>query len=174
MPYAVTLRLDAEAAAHLRRLQAVIEAEDLIEYAPHVTLAVYPDDRNVENMRRALHTLAAQWPALAVQFAAVGLFPGVKTVLWAAPVVTEELLHRHAELLQVLPAGHSHYRRGSWVPHVTLAQELTGAGAAAAIAALDTIWQPFGGTLDRVDIVHFAPVEIIGSWRLAQSQAGCG
>jgi 2'-5' RNA ligase len=162
MPYAVTLLLDAGSAAQVRRLQAVLETEDLIDYAPHVTLAVYPDDRDVEDMRRVLETLVAQLPALAVRFAALGLFPGPDTVLWVAPVVTEELLRRHADLVAVLPAGHPHYRPGSWVPHVTLGR----APSAAAIAALDAVWQPFSGTLDRVEIVHFAPVEIVASWSL--------
>jgi len=173
MPYAVTLRLDAEAAAEVERLRAAIEAEILIEYAPHVTLAVYPDDRDVDELRRMVETLAARWPALAVRFAALGLFVGAATVVWVAPVVTGELLRRHAELVAMVAAGHPHYWPGSWVPHVTLAERLTGAGAAEAIIALDTIWQPFCGTLDRMEIVHFAPVEIVASWPLARSYAGC-
>ncbi len=166
MPYAVTLRLDADAAAQVERLQAVVEAEMQIDYAPHVTLAVYPDASDVDVLRRVVETLVARWPTLAVEFAALGVFPGADTVLWVAPVVTGELLRRHSGLVAALPAGHRHYRPGSWVPHVTLAQQLTGAGAAAAIAALEPIWRPFSGALDRVEIVHFAPVKVLASWPL--------
>jgi 2'-5' RNA ligase len=166
MPYAVTLRLDANAAAHVRRLQAVLAADDLVEYAPHVTLAVYPDDSRIDALQRTVEALVAQWSALPVEFAALGVFPGPESVLWVAPVVTAELLRRNAELVAALPAASPHYRGGGWVPHVTLAQPLAEDRAAAAIAALVPVWQPFSGLLDRVDIVHFMPVQMLESWPL--------
>jgi 2'-5' RNA ligase len=163
MPYAVTLRLDEAAAAHLCRLQAALAADDLIDYAPHLTLAVYPDDSSIDDEPRAVERLVARWPPVAVEFAALGLFPGA-SVLWVAPVVTAELLRRHAELLAALPTTHPLYRPGAWVPHVTLAQDLI--DPAAAIAALVPVWQPFSGRLDRVEIVRFTPVEVLASWTL--------
>src|SRR5271170_4984984 len=143
MPYAVTLRLAEDAASHVRRLLAVLAADDLADCAPHVTLAIYPDDRGIDELRRTIGSLVAQWPALTVEFAALGLFPGVLPVLWVAPVVTMELLRRHAELAAALPAPHPYYRPGSWVPHVTIAQHLEPGRTATAIAALEAVWQPF-------------------------------
>jgi 2'-5' RNA ligase len=166
MPYAVTLRLDADAAAHVRRLVAVLAADDLLHYAPHVTLAVYPDDSNIDRLRHTVETLVAQWRALPVGFAGLGLFPGAASVLWVAPVVTAELLRLHAALLAALPTAHPHYAPGTWVPHVTLVQQLADDRTAAAMAALVTVWQPFSGALDRVDFVQFMPVEVLASWPL--------
>ena len=164
MPYAVTLRLDEAAAAEVRRLWALVAAGDAAEYAPHVTLAVYPDDGDVGLLRDAVAVLAARWRALEVTFAGIGVFAGA--VVWLAPVVTGELLRRHAELVGALPVAHPHYRVGAWVPHVTLAQELTEAGVAAAMSALLAEWRPFAGSLDRVEIVRFTPVEVLASWPL--------
>ena len=172
MSYAVTLRLDAGAAAHVRRLLAVLAAEGIAEeelrldYAPHVTLAVYPDDGRIDVLRRTVETLAGQWQAVTVEFALLGVFPGVDSVLWVGPVVTAELLRRQAELVAVLPAAHPHYRPGSWVPHVTLAQQLAADRTAAAMATLAADWRSFSGALDRVEIVRFMPVEVLASWRL--------
>jgi len=86
MPYAVTLRLDEAAAAEVRRLWALVAAGDAAEYAPHVTLAVYPDDGDVGLLRDAVAVLAARWRALEVTFAGIGVFAGA--VVWLAPVAT--------------------------------------------------------------------------------------
>src|ERR1700722_14365449 len=141
MPYAVTLRLDENAAGQVRRLRV----DTAIDYAPHLTLAVYPDDSDIKD---TVATLVAEGHAMPVAFAALGLFPGEGSVLWVAPVATEELLRRHATLLGALPAAHPHYRPGAWVPHVTLAQHVPARRVATAVADLAAAWQPFSGSFD--------------------------
>ncbi len=102
MPYAITLRLDAAAAAPVASmwqalaLQGVSDEAVRLGYPPHVTLAVCADAANSERLLAAARTWAAQWRELPVTLASLGLFPGPPATLFLAPVVTPELLERHA------------------------------------------------------------------------------
>jgi hypothetical protein len=50
------------------------------------------------------------------------------------------------------------------LPPYKLAEQLADDRTAAAIAALVTVWQPFSGVLDRVEIVYFMPVDVVAWW----------
>ncbi|MCW3475104.1 2'-5' RNA ligase family protein [Limobrevibacterium gyesilva] len=173
MPYAVTLRLDAGSAENVLRLEDALAAgghaddRKRLGYAPHLTMSILPDGCDAASLRRALEGAVRGWQAMPISFAGLGVFPGRTGVLYVAPVVTAELLQRHAALAAALPKAHAHYRTGAWVPHVTLAEELAGStGTGAALATLAELWHPFSGRLDRVDLVHFRPVEILWSQNL--------
>jgi 2'-5' RNA ligase len=140
-------------------------ADDAIRlgYPPHMTLAVLPDTASVGDLEEATFRVVGKWAGLSVILAGLGVFPGAPPVVWAVPVVTPELLARHAELYSVLvPFGvHAHYRPGSWVPHVTLSQE-GGASAASLIEAAGSAWSgPIRAACNRVELVRFRPVDIL-------------
>jgi len=171
MPYAVTLPLNDAAAAGVRRMwHALAEqagADDAIRlgYVPHITLAVLPDTVPAAEVEEAVFHVASRWTPLPVVLAGLGVFPGAPPVIWAAPVVTADLLTRHAELHVALARFrvHAHYGPGSWVPHVTLSQEGT-ATAARALEAAGSAWRgPISAILERVDLVRFRPVEVLRS-----------
>lgn len=174
MPYAVTLRLDADVAPAVEgmwRTLAALGFDDdrhRLGYAPHVTLAIYPDDAPAGDMRAALESVARGWTALPVTLAGFGVFPGLAPVLWIAPVVTPALLDRHAAVQAALPdlVPHEHYRPGAWVPHVTLSGAALRDPAGALAALLPLFQRPLTGTLDQVDLVRFRPVEVLWSRRL--------
>lgn len=173
MPCAVTLRLDSAAAMPveaLRRALAVEAGDEAVpehdRYPPHVTLAICPGGTAEDDLRAAVAAATRGWRALPVHLAGLGLFPGDSPVLWAAPVVTEALLARHAALHAALPAAlrHPHCRPGARrVPHVTLRQggrippERT-------IARLAPLWTgPIPGKADRVELVRFPPPAVLWS-----------
>ena len=171
MPLAVTLRLDSVSADDVRRLLATLAAQGIaddvlrLDYAPHVTLAVVPDAIGAAALQAAVAGLAI--PALAVEIPGFGVFAGPPAVLWLAPVATAALLHWQAALVAGLGAVDPHYRPGSWVPHVTLAQALPGlAAAGTALAALAACWRPINGWLDRIEVLRFRPVEVLSSREL--------
>ena len=176
MPYAITPRVDADAAAAVRRLWSVLadggfdDDCQALGYAPHVTLAVHPDDVPASSLCKALQAEAAGWAALPVALAGLDILPHPHPVISVAPAVTPALLDRQAAV-QALLADVSPqllYRSGAWVPHVTLAG---GSGAlrdpAGAVAALLPLWQPLEAWLDQVDLVRFRPAEVLWSRRLA-------
>ena len=177
MPFAITLCLDPASAgvveAMWRRLAELRIDLDrtLLGYDPHVTLGIYPDETPVEALSGAVEHLGAVWPAVPVALAGIGSFPGVTSILWAAPVVTPDLLDRHLALQAALPGipVHPHYRAGSWVPHITLTGALGDPGPA--LAALTACWQPLSGFLCRLELVKFRPVTRLRSWTLRHGDA---
>ena len=102
----------------------------------------------------------------------IGAFPAPARVLWAAPRVDRALLDLQAALHEALAwPGHPHYAPGSWVPHYTLAEDLTLEAFARAADRVARHWQPLTATLDRIDLVRFRPVEILWQHPL-RSRAG--
>jgi 2'-5' RNA ligase len=169
MPFAITLRFDPTTAPVIASLWRALAAARIdsdrhdLGYAPHVTLAIYGDDTPAATLREALPYASQAWDPLPVTLAGLGVFPGSSPILFAMPVVTPALLARHAALHAALRGlmPHAHYRPDAWVPHVTLSGAL--ADPAAALGLLLPLWRPVTGLLDRVDLVHFRPVEVLYS-----------
>jgi 2'-5' RNA ligase len=169
MSFAVTLRFDeasAPAVEAMWRLLAEcgIDADrNELGYPPHVTLAIYGDDAPFNRLQDGLALCASRWNAVPVSLSGFGLFPGSKSILWAAPVVTQQLLAVHTELQDILlelPV-HAHYQTGAWVPHVTLSGPLV--DPTRALAALIPLWRPLTGSLNRLDLVRFRPIKVMAS-----------
>lgn len=172
MPLGVTLCFDPLSASAIAKTWEVLATKGIdsdrhrLGYAPHITIAVYPDETPVAPLTATLRQLAATWSALPVTLNALGTFPSAPAVFWAAPVVTPALLARHAQVQAALPEvqTHAHYRLGAWVPHVTLSGALDNPGAA--LSVLLSIWQPLDGFLVRLELVRFRPVTVLQSYEL--------
>lgn len=171
----MTLRLDAVAAARVAALWSRLACRALsdlalLNYQPHVTLAVLPDD--VIGLAECVARVSAGWHALPVRLAAVGVFPGPPAVVWLALVPDATLLAWQHALCAALPAGvlHPHYRPGAWMAHVTLAEDLTQAGLAEAVSCVAEDWKPFDGRLVQVDLVRFRPVSMVWQGRLPDAE----
>ena len=180
MPYAVTLPLDANAAAHIRQmwrtLAEQVGADDAIRlgYVPHISLAVLSSEKPIPKLEEVVSRAIEGWVTLSTVLAGVGVFPGTSPVIWAAPVVTTDLLTRHASLCAALvPFGiHPHYRPGYWVPHVTLSQQAP--SLSRAIEAVTSTWDgPFPVSLERVELVRFLPVIVLRSQLLKSAEGAC-
>ncbi len=169
---AITLRFDPVTASIIEEMWRFLAAEGIdadcrdLGYAPHITLAVYPNDAPISRLRGALHNAASRWDALPITLSGFGVFPAPFASLWLAPVVTSALLARHAAIEAALPGlqAHPHYRAGAWMPHVTLSGVLK--DPASALARLLASWRPLAGTLVQLDLVRFRPVEIVQSHAL--------
>jgi 2'-5' RNA ligase len=172
MPLAVTLCFDPPSASTIAKVWDVLATKGIdsdrhqLGYAPHITLAIYPNETPTTQLTAALRQLAATWSALPVTLNALGTFPSSPAVFWAAPVVTPALLARHAAVQAALPdlETHAHYRVGAWVPHVTLSGALD--NPAAALSVLLSVWRPLEGRLDRLELVRFRPVTMLQSCEL--------
>lgn len=173
MPYAITLVLDAEAASSVVAMWETLASRGLSDdalrlgYPPHLTLAVFPDNADLTRLLAAVRDGAARWRELPIALTSLGLFPGMPAAMFLAPVVTPELLALHTGFLTSLPGEmvDPHYQIGHWVPHVTLAEDLT--DPAAAISVLAPQRFPMAAMLDTVELVRFRPVQVLASHRLA-------
>ena len=169
MPFAVTLRFDETSARALEAMWRLLAKGGIdsdrheLGYPPHVTLAIYQDDVPARRLQDGVASCAARWSAVPISLSGLGVFPGSNSVLWAAPVVTHQLLTLHTEWQAAVPElpMHAHYRTGTWVPHITLSGPLPDPGRA--LSALIPRWQPLSGYLDRLDLVHFRPVVSLAS-----------
>jgi 2'-5' RNA ligase len=177
VPYAVTLRLHDDAAAAIDALwhrladEGVSDSMAALGYRPHLTLAI-ATDVDVPAAIRALERFAATHAALAVPFVGIGAFLAPARVLWAAPRVDRALLDLQAALHETLAwPAHPHYASGTWVPHCTLAEDLSAEAFAHAARLMADHWQPTTAMLDRIELVRFRPVEILWQQPL-RSRAG--
>jgi 2'-5' RNA ligase len=135
-------------------------------YPPHLTIAVFADTAAPARLLAAAEKCAAHWPGLGVTLASLGLFPGTPATMFLASVVTSALLARHAELLTALngEVADPHYQIGRWVPHVTLAKDVTDPVAAVSVLAPSLL--PVRAVLDRMEVVRFRPAQVLASHQL--------
>ncbi len=171
MPFAVYMEMDPYGAAelqpiveHVERVSPNAVTPGRLNMEPHITLAVN-DGLDPEPIAKALDRFSADISTPSVKLSSIGLFPGPASVLFAAPVVSAELLalHRdfHAAAASAGVACWPHYLQGNWVPHITLGEQLSPEEAGAAISGAIGLWQPVAASLHRISLVHFHPVELL-------------
>src|SRR6516225_1908828 len=176
MPFAVQLDLDAVGASEIDylsyRLERIPDLETVLQIgdAHHISLAVY-EDLPAERFVADLARFAAVLEPLVVQLANIGIFTGARSVVFLGPVPTEELLalHRrfHDEFSAFAGSCWGHYRRGYWVPHVTLGMNAGSAALQRAAVEIMKSWKPTRARLDVVRLVRFRPVETIYRFALS-------
>lgn len=172
MPYAINIacrNADAETVHRLWEQAAAFEAAPsmaALDYAPHITLAIYEDFEPVR-LRDVAARLFEGRAAVTLSFAAIRAFPG--PILYAAPLPATPLRALHDAVHAAIDPAlcHEHYRPGAWVPHCTLAMHVRPEKADAALAWTRRRLPPFRVTFDVGDCARFYPVEILGETRLA-------
>ncbi|MBW0005771.1 MAG: 2'-5' RNA ligase family protein [Hyphomicrobiales bacterium] len=132
MPIAINLRVGEHDTAAFRKLQdeaaALLSLPSLhdLGYWPHVTLAVY-DDIESHVVHAAAALLFSGAAPVELEFAAVRFFEGPVLTLYAAPSPSPELENLARKLHRLISPErcHPHYRPGSFVPHCTLAMNIS-------------------------------------------------
>lgn len=173
MPYAITLLLDERAASKVSAMYKALSDRNIshdqikLGYPPHLTLAVLDDAADARELTGIISSVAKAWLTSQVNFAGFGLFPAAPSVLWLCPVTTSELLARQASLCAALPSTFlkDHYLPGRWVPHVTLAKDVS--QPSAALAAVESLELPSVTTFMEIQFIHFRPPNVI--WHKALS-----
>lgn len=171
MPFALTLCLDSGSASVVEAMWQALHQKGVdsdryrLGYPPHVTLAICPDDARRDRLDAAI-ALARVWSALPITLSGLGIFASSPSILWVSPAVTAELLARHQTVLDAIDGEEidPYYRKDVWVPHITLAESL--ADPVPALTAVLPLWRPVNGYLDRIDLIQFRPVDVLGSFAL--------
>lgn len=169
MAFAVSLLFDdgltGSVATHWQRLADAGLSRSMpdLGYQPHVTLAVFD---HVEP-KRASATLDDVFRTIAsfeVTLARIATFGPGSGVVYALPSPSQKLADLHGAVLAAIgETCRVHYRAGNWVPHCTLAMNLTDAGIQQARALLAEGW-PLRGRFVAADFVAFTPVTGIRRW----------
>lgn len=131
--YAIELYFDEQASAKVRQLWAQVGAiassmAERVHSQPHLSLAVLPN-ADLQVLPKILDAIAQSESSFEIQFSSVGLFSAEGGVVFLAPVVTTQLLKLHQRVHQHLEEigadAVAYYRPEAWVPHCTLARELS-------------------------------------------------
>lgn len=162
MPCVVGLTLDREAANVVTALSTkvldVAEAKGVhvSSTPPHITLAIaeYADERSVG---RLIDQVASESAPLQVTFDSIGVFSGPDYVLYLAPVVTHDLLSFHTKLHRELEPYSKdqspYYLPGRWVPHCTIASEISQTALPSMVAACVDVKLPLVARLTDIALV---------------------
>ena len=171
MLLAVYLELDPHGAAglepiieHVERISSGALTPGTWKVAPHVSLAVY-EAFDPEPLARMLEQFTEGRRALAVKLSSIGLFPGPLSVLFAAPVVSADLLSIHQDFHEAAAFAEAacwpYYLPGNWVPHVMLGERLNPGEAAAAVTSAIDLFRPVVASLHGISLVRFPQVEVL-------------
>ena len=178
MSYAITALFDAGTEDSLAQLRAsLVEAgygDPLaVPVRPHLTLEIL-DALDAEAVRGALRSFCYEVPPLAIHIGAVGTFPSSEGVVYLAPVVTPALLSMHARLYEVLGEAAEQamdtYRPHNWVPHCTLAINLTPDQVMSAIGLIREADVFHTASLVQVAVAQFPPLELLYAFPLRGEQ----
>ncbi|MXY49912.1 MAG: 2'-5' RNA ligase family protein [Gemmatimonadetes bacterium] len=130
---------------------------------PHVSLAVYGDGYDTNGFPERLLEFARSIDPFDFTLSSLGTFPGQEGVVFLAPVVTRRLLAVHARFHEVFSkhdhVGMGYYLPGNWVPHCTVAIDLSEAEVTAAVAYGREVFQPILGRFQEIGLVEFRPVK---------------
>lgn len=168
MAFAITLKASADTRKPLEALWATFakfETEPSMAslgYPPHLTLAIYDDAPGV-SLRTTLRTVFSDISAIRVTFSAVSFFEEPQLVFWAASDPSSLLSEVHQAIHRLVDPrlSHPHYRPDRWVPHVTVAMNVSAENKHAAIARASQPIEPFEILFDTADFLKFLPVRII-------------
>ena len=164
MPFAIELALDPAAGAAVRRIWRELEAAGITDMArsgadPHISLGIW----NALDLRACQAELAAfarEIEPIPVTLASVRTFS--TGTVFLAPGADPGLVALHAgfhrRFAQLGTGAWDYYAPGLWVPHCTLAMDLTPELTPTALAIARRAPLPLGGRLERIGIVAFRPV----------------
>ena len=169
MGYAIELFYDDASERAVRHiwdgLGTVLGRPSLSELGarPHVSLAVYGDGLDTKGFPERLLEFARSIDPFDFTLSSLGIFPGQEGVVFLAPVVTHRLLAVHArfheEFSKYDNAGMGYYLPGNWVPHCTVAIDLSAAEVTEAVACCREVFQPISGRFREIGLVEFRPVK---------------
>jgi 2'-5' RNA ligase len=173
MAFAVTLLFDSEIAAAIAVRWELLAAAGVsrsmldLGYRPHVTLVVHDGPIDV-GATVALDRVFAQTDRMAVTLTGVTSFGSGSGVCYAALAPSPDLMRLQAKTVSAMgDACRPHYQTGRWMPHCTLATDMSDLDMGRANALLDKDWRPLQGCFERAELVEFVPVVRIKSWALA-------
>ncbi|MCY3774111.1 MAG: 2'-5' RNA ligase family protein [Gemmatimonadetes bacterium] len=134
-----------------------------LDARPHVSLAVYDDGLDTNDFPDRLLEFARSIDPFDFKLSSLGTFPGQEGVVFLAPVVTRRLLEVHARFHEVFSnqdnTGMDYYLPGNWVPHCTVAIDLSAAEVIEAVAYGREAFQPISGRFREIGLVEFRPVK---------------
>lgn len=162
--YTLAMTLDPESAALISRIEADVAAVHGQHrlygegVRPHLTFGMF---ETVDQCRAGgiIDAFVERFPVVPVTFASLGLFVLETDVVFVTPIVTADLLARHAWLHERLAActegPFTPLLPGSWVPHATLAADVPLPLLAPILTVARRMPLPLEARLERILLARF-------------------
>lgn len=139
------------------------------EIRPHITLGACTH-LDVTRCTVLLDEYAAMSSSMPLHFGSLGIFPLDPAVIFAAPVVTDELLAGHAwfhqRFAEISGRSSVSYEPGNWVPHCTLAEQIPQSLLPEMVAVVCTLPLSLNFQIDLIHLAEFPAGRILHSAKL--------
>ena len=135
---------------------------------PHMTIAAFEtlhEETAVEVINAAISNIKRN----KIELVTVGTFP---TVIFIQPVLNEYLHHMLSALYEGIKSVPDTkmsklYEPFHWLPHVTIAKQLSEDEIRKAFDALQKAFHMFEGEIVRIELAKKKPYRVIASWELS-------
>ncbi len=177
MGYAIVLYFDENSEIIIRDMWKLLYDNNINKLMhdsnsrPHITLAIYDEDLyDLDNFINSVEDYAKTLKPFKLIVSNIGMFNTNEGVAFLAPKVTGELLDIHYKLYEGLKQyaefAWNYYIPDNWIPHCTIAIELSKEKLLQSIEVLSDIFSPFDITIEKLGIVKFSPVEYVSIFDL--------
>ena len=176
MGFAVELYFNSDSELEVQRIwSGLAEAGGLSAMSasgarPHISLAVYSDDFDGRGFSQELLAWSRSLVPFEFQLGSVGTFPTNEGVVFLASVVTSELLALHERFHTAFARygdwSSPHYLPGNWVPHCTIATDLTDAEIGQVVQHCWEHFRPIQGQFQEIGLIEFRPIRELATFKL--------
>ena len=137
------------------------------EVPPHITISAF-ETLYEQNVVDVLNKAVSSIKQNKIEWVTVGTFP---TVIFIQPVLNEYLHNLSTVLYNGIvnipnTKVSKYYKPFSWLPHVTIAKQLTEEEMKKAFEALRKNFGMFKGEVVRIELAKKNPYRVIASWEL--------
>ena len=166
MPFAVELYFDIRGEERIYDAWKVLQKAGIgsslrdAGYRPHVSLGVCNGFES-SAFEGELSTFAASVAPFSLLLSSVGIFPGAQGVIFLGVTVTEHLLDVHAAFHKIFKKHaqeqSEYYAVEKWVPHCTLAFDLSERQIAEAVPICRGIPLPISAGVKEIGLMEVSP-----------------
>ena len=134
---------------------------------PHITISAF-ETMNEEKVVEVLENALSNIRQNKIEWVTVGAFP---TVIFIQPVLNEYLHNLSSTIyngIRNVPDTKisKYYKPFSWLPHATIAKQLSEAEMKKAFDVLQKSFGMFEGKIVRIELAKKNPYRVIASWNL--------
>lgn len=134
---------------------------------PHITLSAF-ETLHEESVLNALESALSNIKRNKIEWVTVGAFP---TVIFIQPVLNEYLHNLSSTIYECIASVpdtkvSKYYRPFSWLPHATIAKQLSEEEMRKSFVVLQKSFGMFEGEVVRIELAKKNPYRVIESWDL--------
>lgn len=166
LAYVVVLLFDRDSEEKILKFLHSIDENSADTYMmdnfgkPHITIGIC-DEINEEMVYTMLEAFAKSSEKFCLRFGSLGIFPYDKNTLFLSPVITDSLLKLHRDFYNYFteecckhPSGQ--YLPNKWVPHCSLAVDMTTEESINAIRCLIENFQPLDACIEYIGTAKYS------------------